>query len=219
MNRALTCFLLAGALALYGAGCDGDSPGDGDAGSDGMDAGGAADGGESDGDSGDVDPTDDGGGGGGDDAGPGIDASDSTDGGGVDPDGGSGMTDAGPTGVDCMGMICEGSTPFCCVTAGGTGAMASCVATADMCAGVPLTCDGPEDCASGEQCCVTLGGVGGTSGGARCVAGACPGTSRVACHAADECPAGDGRMLMCCPFMIGGFSGSVCQPRCSDIRP
>lgn len=201
-------FLSLAMIALLAAwGCDGDSMGELDGGG-GTDSGVAMDGGGAD--SGDVD------GGAGDDAGPGDDASPSGDAspgddGGTSGDGGGGTTDAGPPAVACGTMTCSGLTPQCCVVTGGGGAMSTCISADERCRGVTASCDGPEDCPGTQQCCVGLGSAG--SGGASCQ-DACGIGARAACHDATTCPSVDGRALMCCPFMGGGFTGSVCLAMC-----
>lgn len=210
MTRAWMGWILAGALACFGmVGCGDETTGDADGSTADMDAGG----GDADGGGADVD------GGGGDvDGGPGDDGGGATDAGDVDGggavDGGGGGTDAGMTsGVDCMGTTCEGATPQCCITADGTGVMATCIAADAMCMGATIECDGPEDC-GGSACCV--GGGGGGGGGPRCTDGAsCPGRSRALCHDASDCPTTDGMAQMCCPAMFAGVSGSICAPTCA----
>ena len=192
------CVALITPLAVWG--CDGDSMGDldGGGGTDGggtIDGGGGADGGGM---------TD--GGGPGDDGGTGVDASDRSDGGGD-------TTDAGPVGVECMGMTCSAPTPQCCIVRdpSGGGTTASCISADARCMGIVASCDGPEDCPGTQQCCVGFGSIG--SGAASCQ-DACGIGARAACHEAMTCPTGDGRALMCCPFAGGGFTGSVCLPMC-----
>ncbi|HEY3352429.1 MAG TPA: hypothetical protein VGQ83_04205 [Polyangia bacterium] len=90
------------------------------------------------------------------------------------------------TGVACGNTSCA-APEVCCQTLGG----ASCTA-AGGCQGLALSCDGPEDCASGTPVC--CGHLGGGGGGTQCVAdGACTGggfTSGVVCHSNADCPNG-----------------------------
>ena len=212
MNRSFLCILAA--LLLVTWGCGDDSMADTDGGDGTMDAGDTTTDGGGDGDDG---------GGDGDDAGPDFDAGDSMDGslpgddGGTTDDGGGTTGDAGIVGVDCMGMICSGSTPRCCITRDPSGtAMATCIASDGMCMGVTAACDGPEDCSTGELCCVGFDTTGG--GGATCRT-MCGAGERAACHDVMDCPASDGRMPMCCPFSGGGFTGSLCLPMCISTGP
>ncbi|MEQ9078692.1 MAG: hypothetical protein RLP09_32800 [Sandaracinaceae bacterium] len=192
--------LLTASLAL--AGCGGESTTLEDAGQTGMDSG---PGPGADGGGGDPD-----GGPGADDGGP-ITADD----GGIDPDDGGptaldggpgGGGDAGPSGIACGAEVCDPATQQCCRTRGGGGIMEACIASDAMCDGVPATCDGPEDCASGEVCCLSAGAGGGS---AMCTASdACDG--RRACNVMADCPAGQ----MCCDASGFGFMGGVCNMRC-----
>ena len=59
--------------------------------------------------------------------------------------------------------------------------------------GVPLACDGPEDCASGEVCCATVNQQGQTNvyQSVEC-ATTCDGNDyRVVCGASGMCPGGE----------------------------
>ena len=193
--------ILFSALALAFAGCGDSHSMDDDAGGISfMDSGPGTDagGGGTDAGGGGTDA-----GGGGDDGGGGFDA------GGGGTDGGGGGSDGG-AGVDCMGMVCEGATPQCCIMTMGGSAMASCIPADEMCMGIPADCDGPEDCSGTDICCAMLSLAGSSTS---CIdASMCTGfTSFELCHAASDCTtSGD----MCCPFMGMGFSAAVCSPTC-----
>lgn len=210
---ARLAWVSAFALVMALTGCDDDGGGGVDAGpGGGMDSG---PGGDTDaGPGGDTDA----GPGGDTDAGPGGD----TDAGpGGDTDAGPG--DAGPGGMN-MGVVCGmdvcDSTEQCCTSGIGIGGMMSstCIPAGDMCMGASQTCDGPEDCASGEVCC---GRRDGLSINLACVAAAmCDGDGLRGpyelCRDASDCSTmGD----MCCPAMfIPGIDG-FCAAMCGGIGP
>lgn len=112
-------------------------------------------------------------------------------------------SDAGPAGVTCGTATCV-DPQICCVAFAGGMATMTCSAPAD-CMGVAASCDGPEDCASGEACCGMFGGPGGGGGTTSCVAEAMCTRGRL-CHADADCTGMD----TCCSFM----GASVCSPRC-----
>jgi hypothetical protein len=121
----------------------------------------------------------------------------------TDVDAGATDVDGGVVGVACGAATC-GSGEICCVTRGSGGMMVSqaCTAPGD-CMGAALTCDGPEDCATGEACCGSFGGTGG--GGATCVTDAMCRFGRL-CHVDSECTGTD----TCCAVM----GVNVCSPFC-----
>lgn len=88
-------------------------------------------------------------------------------------------------------------------------------------AGADVACDGPEDCARGETCCVSL--VGGTR--STCVAAAmCPTfgrTSFVACQRVDDCPAEGGRTAVACcpPAATSPFVFNLCTDAPCAVGP
>src|SRR5688572_14312699 len=84
--------------------------------------------------------------------GPTDDAGGASDGGAPAIDGSTPANDGG-LGVVCDTDVCTG-TEVCCVMSGGA---RMCTEPAD-CMGAEVTCDGPEDCASGENCCGSFTG-------------------------------------------------------------
>jgi hypothetical protein len=121
------------------------------------------------------------------------------------PDTGMPMTDPDSgttTGVMCGTEVC-GAAEECCITRGTGGMMIAqaCVATG-TCMGAALSCDGPEDCMTGEACCGSF--IGGAAG-AMCVADTMCARGRF-CHADTDCTGMD----TCCSFM----GVSICSPRC-----
>ncbi len=62
--------------------------------------------------------------------------------------------------------------------------------TTSACAWGTITCDGPEDCAAGEECCATALDWGWTLA---CQSGACgtPPASEELCHTSDTCESGE----------------------------
>lgn len=97
----------------------------------------------------------------------------------VDTDGDGRPDDApidGPDGVACpnalrpaKSLVCAGSTPVCCL-GGPLGVTPRCAATvADCGQDSRLACDGANDCAEGQACCV----VEGSSGGKTTLVGRC----------------------------------------------
>jgi hypothetical protein len=108
----------------------------------------------------------------------------STDGGAID-----GATTG--NGVVCAraDQSCTGAMPECCDLMTGTD---TCIAPSGPCAGERLECDGPEDCAQGEECCLFDGQ------GSRCLdEGICGTTGSISstmCHVVAHCDQGE----LCC---------------------
>jgi hypothetical protein len=66
-------------------------------------------------------------------------------------------TGATPGIIECGQTTCDADTQQCCISGGGGGGSASCIGLNDTCQGLPISCDGPEDCPSGTPiCCATL---------------------------------------------------------------
>ena len=63
----------------------------------------------------------------------------------------------------------------------------ACECEQDSCETLEARCDGPEDCAQGQQCCA--GGSGRNAYTGFSCAASCSSTSRQACHADGDCPA------------------------------
>jgi hypothetical protein len=91
-------------------------------------------------------------------------------------------------GVPCGSTTCNLGDACCMTMSGGTcGTAASCTA------GIPLLCDGPEDCqqdgGTGQVCCVDVIYSGGISGGSSCVTTCQPAGifGGVMCHSNDDC--------------------------------
>lgn len=112
--------------------------------------------------------------------------------------------DAGTTmGIMCGTSVCA-DTQVCCVNRDPGGMMLTMMCSDPAgCMGIPVACDGPEDCMTGEVCCAS-GGAGG-GGSAMCAAEAdCGGfTSIRLCHTDTDCSGTDA----CCSFM--GISGCI----------
>ena len=90
--------------------------------------------------------------------------------------------DAGVAGeVACGASVCQG---LCCVGFLG----AHCAAACNFIE-LPATCDGPEDCGGGQQCCADQ------ATGAHC--GSCAANQVEVCHRDSECSAGS---CIACPF-------------------
>ncbi len=83
--------------------------------------------------------------------------------------------------IHCGEDACERDEEICCFT-GFPNITQACSAD-DACGNLTATCDGPEDCESGEVCC-------GNMEGASCVsAGACTGFAAAElCHTNADCP-------------------------------
>lgn len=141
-----------------------------------------------------------------------VDAATPTVDAGTTRDSGPGVVLDGSTGrIECGSVTCDGTTEQCCIEGGGGGATASCIAIGDACMGAAVDCDGPEDCPGDQVCCAT-GSLGGAT--VECTdASMCGGgfTSFEVCHDVDDCTDGAD---MCCPFMGGGISASICSARC-----
>ncbi|MGD8862376.1 MAG: hypothetical protein PVI30_20360 [Myxococcales bacterium] len=101
-------------------------------------------------------------------------------------------------GISCgvgLPVLCELQTQKCCARSLRTdsciGAADSCECDLPDCTVMEAHCDGPEDCPDGQVCCGTLAGSTGYSR-FEC-ASSCDydGTQRIACHQDDpQCPAG-----------------------------
>lgn len=118
-------------------------------------------------------------------------------------------------GVWCGSMSC-GAGSVCCVVAamGGLACMASCPD-----GGVPITCDGPEDC-GGNPCCATITNLTQASVTCSAKASDCApslaiqtrsGTARF-CHTSADCTSGLGSSTLpdCCTGMLNGQSAQFC---------
>jgi hypothetical protein len=105
--------------------------------------------------------------------------------------------------------VCDLSIADCCARSGG----GACIPRGGDCDGYRLTCDGPEDCASGQVCCVNAGG--GSLTAVSCVAPeACVGeagasTASRVCHVDAECT--DPSTPHCCFFGLGGVLVGTCH--------
>jgi len=137
------------------------------------------------------------------DAGPGVPGADAgPGGGGTDAGPGGGGMDAGPGGgmrhrglrsragyVGCgEGPSCM-SPQVCCV--GLSGAMCT---GSDGCGGslsAAGTCDGPEDCGSGQSCCVHFGMFDPMNGAFCRDGGSCPSGDNQLCHSSADCAGGE----------------------------
>jgi hypothetical protein len=96
-------------------------------------------------------------------------------------------------GVLCGFGIC-GASEVCCVTASPAGE--ECTAPTACAGDFVLTCDGSEDCAEGEQCCMPSGAILQTPCAAACASGL------PMCHVVAECDDGDpGTFDYCHPSM------------------
>jgi len=120
---------------------------------------------------------------------------------------GSGMTDAAPpdaggtAGVTCGMMTCATGMD-CCVTFQNMMPAYACIASGGACQGVTQSCDGPEDCTTGDRCCAQFGG-----GDVTCQGGG--GTCRELCHVAADCTM---QGAMCCDNNF--FNYSYCSLTC-----
>lgn len=102
---------------------------------------------------------------------------------------GTGGNPGGPS-VACDDLACPLPDKNCCKN---YNEPAACIAPGDDCTyGVPLACDGPEDCQSGEVCCAKTytKGLGDAYEYTSCAA-TCTGKDyRVVCGASGQCPQG-----------------------------
>jgi hypothetical protein len=90
----------------------------------------------------------------------------------------------------------------CCVNPS-TGAQ-DCLPSSSVCSdGFLVSCDGSEDCAEGQHCCMPSGTVTGNA----CVSGECL-TGLAVCHGDTDCPEGQ----VCCPKVSFGYSHNRCTP-------
>lgn len=117
---------------------------------------------------------------------------------------------SGPTdGVPCgTGVTCH-SPDACCMTFSG----GSCGTAASCTAGLPLLCDGPEDCqqdgGTAQLCCADVIYSGGISGGSSCVTTCSPVgiIGGVMCHSNSDCQS----PKTCKTAGYGGFTFHLCQ--------
>lgn len=115
-----------------------------------------------------------------------------TDGPGVDA-----PVDASGAGVVCdmPGQECSLPAQACCDVNAGTD---MCIQQGGNCSGVPMMCDGPEDCPAAQECCLFEGQ------NARCLDDGICGTtgsiSDVMCHTPADCPVG---LDSCCGTAAG----------------
>jgi hypothetical protein len=136
------------------------------------------------------------------------------------------------SGIGCGAMTC-GAGEICCLRQMGAGASAMCsAASACTDGGVTVSCDGPEDCTSGNSCCVTAAfGAGGDAGVSLDNAAAmcqqtCPGSATMSgggsittrlCHGDDDCAGYQGSYMSipvafnrCCSR--SGLNAHFCAP-------
>jgi len=85
---------------------------------------------------------------------------------------------------------------------GGSSVEFTCIDEGDPCAGGRVSCDGPEDCESGQKCCGSVGG--GLH--AECVAGDAVCDGAELCHDSPDCT---GEGAMCCALPLG--SAAFCS--------
>ena len=98
-------------------------------------------------------------------------------------------------GVHCgPTATCDGATQDCCAGAGGS---FSCVSKG-TCGGIPISCSSAAACPTGESCCFTRPGGGGTAGAA--CAASCSGADAQLCATNAECPTGQR-----CRRIFGGY--------------
>jgi len=96
----------------------------------------------------------------------------------------------GGPGVSCGGGTTCNAPEVCCLNFSG----GSCSAAAACTSGIPLSCDGPEDCKTDggtDECCADINVSGGFTGSSLCVAaGTCTptGVGGLLCHSNDDCP-------------------------------
>ncbi|HEY3357947.1 MAG TPA: hypothetical protein VGQ83_32160 [Polyangia bacterium] len=104
-----------------------------------------------------------------------------------------GGTNPTPGQVACTSAACD-IPQVCCMTLAGMSVSGACEAASACTAGVPVACDGPEDCqADGgtDVCCATISFSGSLSGGAACApAAGCASTTfgGILCHSDADCP-------------------------------
>ncbi len=104
--------------------------------------------------------------------------------------GGTGGSSGSGKSVACGSSNCSLPSKFCCHH---NNQPAVCQAAGTTCTyGVPLSCDGPEDCASGQVCCATLFIQGQNENYvSTACASSCTGKDyRVVCGASGTCPSG-----------------------------
>lgn len=89
------------------------------------------------------------------------------------------VVDANPPdpGIACNGAFCNPSLEVCCIKVSST----SCTAKGSCNGGVPLGCDGKNDCQGGQVCC------GNLSVGVVCKSSCTAGEVRICVPSAQEC--------------------------------
>jgi hypothetical protein len=127
-----------------------------------------------------------------------TDTNTQTDGSTTADSGGTTGKGTDPGKVQCgPDLVCETSMDPCCVAVTNSGGWKSKYSCAKTCTGgtfrVTPSCDGPEDCATGEVCCYRVN-ILALRATAQCEKKAsCPGTSAQeaeVCHTAADCGAG-----------------------------
>lgn len=98
-------------------------------------------------------------------------------------------------GVTCGNATCDPMSQACCVVPMGMTFQSMCMPTGSCQGdgGVILSCDGPEDCMGGNNCCVEIGGSGGGDAGALMGSGAA--TCSMGCKTATGAPDGMGGFM------------------------
>jgi hypothetical protein len=112
-------------------------------------------------------------------------------------------TDAGPAtySIACGSTTCTSQSDECCLA----GTSSACQPRSSSCSGVPVQCDGPEDCPAGDMCC-DRAKASFLSSALFCTGqGQCSGPATV-CHTSADCPASN---PTCVPGDAGPFS--YCQ--------
>jgi len=107
----------------------------------------------------------------------------------------------GSVGVTCGDTSCDLASQECCVTQMGPNVSTECV-DIGMCSDNTVSCDGPEDCDPGDDCCATFGGPGMGGGDTSCT-DSCMGF--VLCNDSGDCPMDAPN---CCSNPLG--AGNVC---------
>jgi hypothetical protein len=103
------------------------------------------------------------------------------------------VTSCEKSAIACGSDVCSLNNSFCCQEWNGSSYTPACQAKSSSCGGTEITCNGPEDCGSGQVCCGQIGATGAFDQFSCVPSGNCQYTNnqRVICGTApSSCPSG-----------------------------
>jgi hypothetical protein len=111
--------------------------------------------------------------------------------------GAGGTTGTGQVGVRCQNALCN-TGQICCVSL--LSSTVACTGPAECADDFAVTCDGPEDCGSGQRCCMPSGVLNNF-----CATACLPGLAM--CHNDADCSAGE---TCCSRLMSNAYAYGLC---------